>query len=286
MIEATLYGLPMVRVSTPAGPRTLETPPVRANDLTTETVPFELASLFQLEAGSEYGRYYSIDGEVQAAPGRPVQPRTSKPVPTKAGLIPHGAVLVSATSAEESFDPLISLPVTDTALSEPTFQAPAWFPSNPWTVNRQGDEARLVVVPAQFQGDQDGGTLRRFTTLEFQVVYTDATSTDFAPPVVWTVEGAAFKNAADFWVSAQDTSGIQRVVMVYTQDGSHWQSHDLNGVAPDRWETHLTGLVDRLIYFVQVVDGAGNVTVTSNKGLFFEPTRNEIYLPLVMKSRS
>jgi hypothetical protein len=77
------------------------------------------------------------------------------------------------------------------------------------------------------------------------------------------------------------------VVMVYTQDGSTWHSRDLDyDPFEDRWETHLTGLVDRFIYFVQVVDGAGNVTVTSNKGLFFEPTRNDIYLPLVMRSRS
>jgi hypothetical protein len=177
--------------------------------------------------------------------------------------------------------------VTDTTPSESTFQAPAWFPSNPWAVNRQGDEARLVVVPAQFRGDQDGGTLRRFTTLDFQVVYTDAASTDFAPPVVWTVESVAFKNAADFWVSAQDTSGIQRVVMVYTQDGSTWHSRGLDyDPFEDRWETHLTELSDRFIYFVQVVDGAGNVTLTSNKGLFFEPSGNEVYLPLVMRSRS
>jgi hypothetical protein len=33
-----------------------------------------------------------------------------------------------------------------------------------------------------------------------------------------------------------------------------------------------------------VVDGAGNVTVTSNKGLFFEPTRNEVHLPLIVRN--
>jgi hypothetical protein len=31
------------------------------------------------------------------------------------------------------------------------------------------------------------------------------------------------------------------------------------------------------------VDGAGNVTVTSNKGLYFEPSRREVYLPLVLR---
>jgi hypothetical protein len=33
-----------------------------------------------------------------------------------------------------------------------------------------------------------------------------------------------------------------------------------------------------------VVDGAGNVTATSNKGLFFEPTRNEINSPPVVRN--
>jgi len=186
---------------------------------------------------------------------------------------------------EGSFDPLITRPVTDTTLSEPMFEAPAWFPSTPWGVNLLGDEARLVVVPAQFQGNQDGGLLRRFTRLEFQVYYTDTLSTDFAPPVVWTVEGVAFENEADFRVSAEDTSGIQRVVMVYTQDGSRWHSRDLlYNANRDLWEAHLTELFDQFIYFVQVVDGAGNVTVTSNKGMFFEPKRYDIYMPLVLRS--
>jgi hypothetical protein len=195
-------------------------------------------------------------------------------------------VLLSATSTEEILDPLISLPVTDTTAIEPAFEAQAWFPSNPWAINRLSDAARLVVVPAQFHGDQDSGTLRRFTVLEFQVYYTDTASTDFAPPAIWTVEGVALKDEADFWVSAEDTSGIQRVVMVHTRDGSHWQSRDLEyDTNRDRWETHLAGLADQFIYFIQVVDGAGNVTVTSNKGLFFEPTRNEVYLPLVLRNR-
>jgi hypothetical protein len=46
---------------------------------------------------------------------------------------------------------------------------------------------------------------------------------------------------------------------------------------------HLTGLTGQFIYLVQAVDGAGNVTITSNKGLFFEPERHQIYLPIVMR---
>ena len=284
MIETTLYGLPMYRVSvpTPIGPPALETPPISANDLTVDTVSF--APDFQLETGSADGDYYTIGGEVQASPGRPVQPRTSQLVPVKSGQTPHGAVLVNATSTKESINPLISRPVTDTKLSEPLFEADAWFPSNPWAVNRLGDAPRLVVVPAQFQGHQDSGTLRRFTALEFQVYYAGSANSDFTPPTVWTVQSQAFEDEADFWVTAEDSSGIQQVVLVYTQDGSRWQSHDLDyDSLQDRWQATFTGLTGQFIYFVQVIDGAGNVTITSNKGLFFEPTRHEIYLPLVFR---
>jgi hypothetical protein len=140
------------------------------------------------------------------------------------------------------------------------------------------------VVPAQFRGNQDSGTLRRFTQLTLQVYYTGTASGDFAPPVVWKVDSVALESDADFWVTAEDPSGIQQVLMVYTEDGSHWYSRDL-GYSPSRgrWETSFTGLADDFIYFVQVVDGNGNVTVTSNKGLFFEPTRHEIYLPLLAR---
>jgi hypothetical protein len=293
LIEATLYGLPMYRVS--ASRRVGESAKssmssLSANGLATDTVFFDLLASFQLETGSEYGDYYTIGGEVQASPGRPVQPRTSALIPAKAGLTPHGAVLISATSVlTEGFNPLISRPVTDTILSEPPFEveAEAWFPAQPWTVNRLGDDPRLVVVPAQFQGGQYSGTLRLFTALGFQVYYTDTASVDFSPPIVWKVEGSILGTEADFRVRAEDTSGIQRVVMAYTQDSSQWQIRDLD-YAPlqDRWERHFTGLADQFIYFVQVVDGAGNVTVTSNKGLLFEPTRREacIYLPLVMRN--
>ncbi len=117
-----------------------------------------------------------------------------------------------------------------------------------------------------------------------QVYYTDTAVTDFAPPAVWQVESFAFMGQADYWVTAQDTSGIQQVLMVFTQDGSHWNSVDLAYSSErDRWEKHLTGVTGQFTYFVQVVDGAGNVTVTSNKGLFFEPTRHQIYLPVVMR---
>jgi len=104
-------------------------------------------------------------------------------------------------------------------------------------------------------------------TLNFQVYYTDTAVADFAPPIVWEVDGVALMDQADFAVTAQDTSGVQQVMMIYTQDGANWQSVDLSYVpARDRWEKHLTGLTGQFIFFVQVVDGAGNVNRHGQQG--------------------
>jgi hypothetical protein len=146
---------------------------LRANGDVTATVTF--APTFKLEVGATEGDYYTIDWEVQASPGRPVQPRTSQVVPDQSAfeLAPHGAVLISATSTlTEGSCPLISRPVTDTKLSEPSFTAEGWFPAQIRTLNRLGDENRLVVVPTQFRGDEISGTLRRFDELAFEVYYT------------------------------------------------------------------------------------------------------------------
>jgi hypothetical protein len=98
------------------------------------------------------------------------------------------------------------------------------------------------------------------------------------------VRSVALEDEVDLTVHAEDTSGVQRVLMVYTLDGIVWRSRDLAcNEQEDRWGTHFSGLSDEFIYFVQAVDGAGNVTVSSNKGLFFEPIRPMVYLPLVMR---
>ena len=40
-----------------------------------------------------------------------------------------------------------------------------------------------------------------------------------------------------------------------------------------------------MLYFVQVVDRAGNVTVANNKGRYYELPGYEIYLPVIMKTQ-
>jgi len=261
--------------------------PVQATALS--VVPVSITPTLQLVTATVdadlVGNYYSVDGEVQASPGRPVQPRTGQDLPVHPGMTPHGVLFRSGSIVDVvNFNPLISRPMTDTTLSEPTYDNPAWFPVKPFTVNRLGSTNQLVVVPAQYQGSESSGIERLFHRMDFNVYYVDEGQTDFVVPDIWKVDGLAFLGKATFQVKAADDSGIERVVVTYSNDGLHWQSADLTfNSLTGQWEGEVVGMSKTASYFVQAVDVAGNVSMTANKGLFFEPTLHEIYLPIIMR---
>jgi hypothetical protein len=64
--------------------------------------------------------------------------------------------------------------------------------------------------------------------------------------------------------------GVYRVLVAYTDGGGTWRTLDLawNG-ASERWEASLP-IAASIHYFVQAVDGAGNVAQVDNKGVFYE----------------
>jgi len=296
LIEATLYGLPMYRVSVPnpgAQAQSKEEALVgslaAAQATALSVVPVSITPTLQLVTATVdadlVGNYYSVEGEIQASPGRPVQPRTSQDLPVYSGMTPHGVLFLSGSIVDvANFNPLISRPMTDTTLSEPTYDNPAWFPIKPFTVNRLGDADRLVVVPAQYRGSESSGIERLFQQMDFDVYYADEGQSDYVIPDIWKVDGQSFLGKANFQVQAADDSGIVRVLVTYSNDGLHWQSIDLafNSLT-GQWEGEVVGMSKTASYFVQAVDVAGNVSMTANKGLLFEPTLHEIYLPIVIR---
>jgi hypothetical protein len=88
-------------------------------------------------------------------------------------------------------------------------------------------------------------------------------------------------------VAAGDASGVERVLVTYadavgSSNNHTWQSLDLAYNAhTERWESSLPGLTGKAVFFLQAMDAAGNVTVSSNKGQYFSPEPNHIYLPIV-----
>ena len=183
-------------------------------------------------------------------------------------MTPHGVLFRSGSIVDViNFNPLISRPITDTTLSEPPYANPAWFPVKPFTVNRLGDLDRLVVVPAQYQGSESSGIERLFQQMDFDVYYADEGQTDFVVPDIWKVDGLVFLGKATFQVKAADDSGIERVVVTYSNDGLHWQSADLTfNSLTGQWEGEVPGMSKTVSYFVQAVDVAGNVEHDGQQG--------------------
>jgi hypothetical protein len=291
LVEATLYGLPMARVSVP-NPTTstsqLQTQAVESSPLSiadgllrrtiTITAPFS-------EVTTPDGRYYSVDNEVQASGGRPIQPRVSRDI-AEAGVEAQGVLFLGGDYRDiEPFNPVIARPVTDTAMTEPSFTLQGWYPTQMAAINRVETAfatlERLVVMPAQFANP---GTERLWDRLTYDVYY--STDDDTVDPTIWRVVATQLPNRAMFSVNVTDDSGIERVVVAYTLGDGEWQSIDLTGDASeDTWSGELPlNKEDSVTYLVQAVDGAGNVASGDNKGLYFEPMTPRVYIPLILRS--
>lgn len=79
----------------------------------------------------------------------------------------------------------------------------------------------------------------------------------------------AARRVAAVKVGAEDISGILSGLVTYTDGGGEWHSADL-AYAPAlaKWVAEIPAALSTR-YFVQMVDGAGNVTVADNKGRYY-----------------
>ena len=71
-----------------------------------------------------------------------------------------------------------------------------------------------------------------------------------------------------FKVEASDPAGVVRVVVAATDGAGVWSSQDLTfDAAAVKWTGEITATTSTR-YFVQVVDGAGNIAVNDDKGRY------------------
>ena len=295
MIEATLYGLPMVRVSMP------NPVPIHSSSQRTVIVDPGSGSEFSLAAYSGAmvvmplaptlntaadGQYYDIEGEVQASAGRPLQPRTSvELVPSMSGYEIHGVLLWTASFTKTAgFDPVIYRPVTDTALSEPPFSYDGWYQSQFWSLNTLGDETRLVVVGGQYLSDDTTtGTERIFGQVTFQAY--SSNSSDYGTPAIRSVVTTPGESSVliESEVSDAETSVVQ-VWLTYETFPGEWETFAMEyKEETGLWTYAVPDPLDPFEFFVQAVDEAGNVAVSNDKGSFFTAGGGEIFLPVVLR---
>ncbi|MGH2541386.1 MAG: hypothetical protein ACRDIB_01230, partial [Ardenticatenaceae bacterium] len=180
-------------------------------------------------------------------------------------------------------------PVTDTALPEPEYTLPGWWPTIFYALNsfqgEDGLEEYIVVNPGQF-GVEDGIPIQRvYTEFSFEV-YHSSNDADRQPPSIGFTYITFDETSITFTVQTEDPSGIDRVLVSYTEGVigkvGAWQSVELTRDAVRGDLYHATvAVADPLTveYFVQSVDTFGNVRAYTDKTEYFSHASDQI-LPL------
>jgi parallel beta-helix repeat protein len=274
----TLYGLPMTRINIPRLNRsynqskmeimsrehTLDEKPdilVISPTHTPINIPLPLYNLTY---------YKSTSGELLSDPNRPLQPKEIRIFhPTSTRML-HGVVL---TSAKYQVKPII--PLVDTYMQSHTkgvFRADEiidWYPPQIFKLKslcspRVPTESRqyLIVITGQYKGSTvstpflEGRMERLYDELAFQLYYAspDAETT---PPVI-NVSHRLNHNVS-ISANASDESGIQRVLVTFTDGEGEWRSKDMNKTGEQWTCTIPINVISE--FFVQAVDNNGNVAV-------------------------
>jgi Bacterial lectin len=287
--ENVFYGLPMYKLGAagisapsvvppppPPPPTTVTTAVVTAGFTNGSPTPL---TLHQDAAGHEW---YTVGSQLpQTTPREPVMPLTALTMtPRTDGLSAHGALIEQLTSVEQpGFIPLFDFPVTDqNAGSDRSAITDSAFPSVLDAVDHiltpQGPRDVLTVVPEQFSSEHGA---RTFNSVQSDVEYSN--SDNYQPPTIGPVSATVQGTTATFSVSTPSTDVTRAVVLFLPQPGSGggdtWSHVDLGNIGGGQWlgtGTLPAALANQPVgqYIVELLDAAGNVATSSDKGVTFE----------------
>ena len=273
--QATMMGLPMYRVGSGTPPLPPQ-PAMTTTDSATglPSASFNVSPSFT-RVDTALGSYYVSDDSF-AENRRPIEPTTKLDI-TQPGLVAHGALITVLTSVDQTgFDAAFSRVVEDLSAFSPELVGDVIFPTKlQWigTVGTPtGPRQRLGLFTGQFRSDGIHealgiGTQRRFTSLAGTVFYTPTSATDFSPPSFGPVTVSQVGGNVAFDVDITDNGGatnVKRVLTLYKDATGLWKSIEMSQ-SSSRW-TGAGPLVGTGVeWFIQAVDGSGNVAVTSNK---------------------
>jgi len=310
LIEATLYGVPMYRVSVPSpggglsvfeqgskgaseqgsrGQFTSAPPHLRTSAQAGLIVRSYTVTPTLTAVNTLRGTYYTADGGVQAVLYRPLQPSMSLDIALPGGVgdgaVAQGALFLGGNYTDiPNFDPVITMPVTEATRYEPQWIYTGWHPQGLVRINHfqtpQGVLERLVLILGQFRhtnvvGNHVEGIQRLYNQVTYEVYY--STTDDITPPTIESVTAQRQDSVVQFVVKVSDASGVSRVIVVYTDGTGTWESLDLTyDPDADEWVGELSGADDELVFWAQAVDGAGNVGVNRAKGLYLLTTTVDV----------
>ncbi|HKG10196.1 MAG TPA: Ig-like domain-containing protein [Gaiellaceae bacterium] len=288
MSELALYGLPMWSLTSVA-PATTPPLPNGVTRLSTDTDPVtglvvdryrSQPTLSPTPLGDN--TYWTGPSGVQVTHLRPLQPKVEFDVAPNA----HGILITGLESSDQpGIDPAYARPIIDSSAAEPELPfADVAFPAKIQTLvsqqTRSGRRATAVLVHGQFFSDETvdaagAGNQRLFQRVNFDLLRSPGT--DHLAPRLDAIEATVppASGIASFSVEAVDLpgpnpAGVVRVLVAFRDNVSPaWRFLDLQHGAGPAWGGSASVGGTRVEYFVQAVDAAGNVAVSSNKGVLF-----------------
>jgi hypothetical protein len=216
-------------------------------------------------------------------------PTASYALPDIDTVQPHGVLLITATlDTIEDFDPVVTRPVTDTALPEPELNPEiGWMPARPFVVNNAGESPRLAATFALFNARTS--ELRLIKEATIKVLGASSANTDYVPPQISnsSVVIAGQQVAISAEVSDSD-SEVNAVYATFISSTDIWtvplarDADDLTGEIWT-WDGNAAAPWFEVSYFIQAVDRAGNVGLAAAKSDYLSVDLPTLYLPLVFR---
>lgn len=253
--------------------------------------------------GSSDGDYIALDGVVSGEPGQPVQPQHYYDVSVQQQKVRSALVMNATFTVKENFAPLVASPYNEyftntVAIAQSLSDPLAWYPAQLTNTRSDGYTSSLVSTLGQY--NPANRQLRLYEQLDTELYY--STSTDQTAPDVTVIDGLFHKDSGTIAVKvdAEDSSGIQRVVVSYldavTSANTRIHSVDLTFNADAHKWIGAFPAGETTQFFIQVVDKAGNMRTDTNKGRYYSAGKaNEsfsgcnrtnqrcLYLPFIVR---
>jgi hypothetical protein len=286
VMETTLFGLPMLRVGTGTPPATPPPLPTLTDPATgLQAASFNVSPSFTLvppanEPAPE-GRFYRAQ-TTQTTNRRPIEPALNFDV-TQPGKVAHGIVITSLHSLpdEANFDAAFSRVVTDQTEDEPELVGEAAYPAKIQSLSTFSSFAspgvtrqNAVLIAGLYRSDGIPDALgvgihRLYDQIGGYVLYADPAETDFTPPELGPLETQNIASGVGFAVNVTDADGtVEDVKVIYRDCAGTWRLSTLQPSGVNRWSgggaVAPSGCAE-IDYYLQAVDDAGNVAVSSKK---------------------
>ncbi len=285
VMQTTLYALPMLRLGTATPPGPPPALPLSTDPATgLQSADFDVSPTFTA-FNTIFGKYYTADDGVQLTQRRPIEPLVSLDV-TQPGLQAHGALIRLLSSPADELElqrrlqprrhrPLRAragagggdgVPDQDPArldLQLADRPTPAAQPHRrPVPQRRRSSTSRASAPTAATRAWRARCSTRTWRTTGGR--RSSGSSRRSPSPRVWP----ASPSTSPTWTTPAAPGQVKAVVLIYRDCAGTWRTIDLQHGTGNRYTgggPALPSTCNEVDYYLQAVDGAGNVAVASKK---------------------